>query len=59
MLKFYKKECNMKKLSLGSAWFDSGYIFTQEVTRNKWIIDLDMPNLVIKNFFIKEKTLYD
>ena len=30
MLKFYKKECNMKKLSLGSAWFDSGYIFTQE-----------------------------
>ena len=30
MLKFYKKECNMKKLSLGSVWFDSGYIFTQE-----------------------------
>lgn len=52
----YKKYCSYNVTRKDAK---TGYIFTQEVTRNKWIIDLDMPNLVIKNFFIKEKTLHD
>lgn len=52
----YKKYCSYNMIRKDA---NTGYIFTQEVTRNKWIIDFNMPNLVIENFFIKEKMLHD
>ena len=52
----YKKYCSYNIIRKDA---NTGYIFTQEVTKNKWIIDFNMPNLVIENFFIKEKMLHD
>ena len=52
----YKKYCSYNMIRKDA---NTGYIFTQEVTKNKWIIDFNMPNLVIENFFIKEKMLHD
>lgn len=30
LIKTYKREQNLKRLQMGSAWFDTGFVFTQE-----------------------------
>lgn len=52
----YKKYCSFTQTRKNEK---TGYDFIEEITRNKWIIDLNMPNLVTKKFFIREKILHD
>lgn len=52
----YKTICTYTQVIVGEK---TGYEFTEEVTRNRWKIDLQMPDLVLEKTFVKEKSFYD